>query len=822
MLRSKWNDEWEIINNKGSAMMAMFSGMAAEKKVVTLPYDAMIHEERDIETPNAAQTGFYPGGQYTYTKKFWVSNEWKNRRNMVEFEGVYQTATIYINGKYVLTNAYGYSEFIVDLDKYIKYEDWNEIKVIADNSAIPNSRWYSGSGIYRDVNLLVGGKTYITPNGIRITTKSCNREYALIDFTTEIKNDSHEEIKQILKLEVLDQGKVIGVDKISFSMLPNSMEEFRQSLLIPNPKLWNVDSPTLYECRITVLESENIIDKAEEKFGIRSMSIDARNGLLINGEETKLRGTCIHHDNGILGASTYEVAEYRKAKLIKKAGFNSIRSSHHPISRAMLRACDEIGILVMDELSDVWNYRKNLHDFATIFNEKWEIEVERMVRKDYNHPSVILYSTGNEIQELGTSEGARLNRRISNLFHKLDDTRYTTVGLNAMMALAFNGKMLEVMQDIAENQQKDSNNKNNDGVNAMNSMMGVMSGEGADLFAKHHILSESIEESELATDVIGLNYLTGRHVLEHELHPNKAVVGTETYPADIARLWDIVMNNKHMLGDFTWTGYDYLGEAGCGIFHYDGGVNFSNIWPERLAYIGDIDLIGCRRPISYYREIVYGLRKKPYIAVERPEHYGKKVVKTAWMFKDNVSSWTWTGFEGKKVKVDVYSDAETVELFLNGKSCGSKKVGEKEAFTATFDIEYYPGTLEAVAYCHGEELKEILVTASENCHMVLKSDKEVLQSGGQDLAFVTIGFEDDNGNENLNIKEDLEVIVSGKGFFEALGSANPSSEEKYDHNRTQTYDGKALLVIRSGDEEGETKVRVISKRYGQKEIVIGG
>lgn len=821
MLRKKWNDDWEIINNKGSAMMAMFSGMATEKKSITLPYDAMIHENRDAETPNAAQTGFYPGGQYTYTKKFWVSNEWRNRRNMVEFEGVYQTATIYINGKYVLTNVYGYSEFIADLDNYINYEEWNEIKVIADNSAIPNSRWYSGSGIYRDVNLLVGGKTYIIPNGIRITTRNCNSEYAIIDFLTVIKNDSHEEIKQFLKLEVLEQGRVIREDKLRFSMSADSTEQFRQSVLISKPKLWNVDSPELYECRITILESEKVIDKVEDKFGIRSLSVDSQNGFLINGVETKLRGTCIHHDNGILGASTYEAAEYRKAKLIKAAGFNSIRSSHHPISRAMLRACDEIGILVMDELSDVWNYRKNLHDFATLFNEKWEMEVERMVSKDYNHPSVIIYSTGNEIQELGTSEGARLNRRISNLFHRFDDTRFTTVGLNAMMALAFNGKMMEVMQDLTEKQRENSKN-DNDGVNAMNSMMGVMSGEGADLFAKHHILSESIEESELATDIIGLNYLTGRHIMEHELHPNKAVVGTETYPADIARLWNIVKNNKHMIGDFTWTGYDYLGEAGCGIFHYDGAANFFNIWPERLAYIGDIDLVGSRRPISYYREIVYGLRKKPYIAVERPANYEKEVVKTAWMFKDNISSWTWNGFEGKPIKVDVYSDAETVELFLNGRSYGIKKVGENEAFTVTFDIEYYPGILEAVAYYSDEQLTETLVTASENCHIVLKSDKVELQSGGQDLAFVTIGFEDDCGNENLNIKEDLEVIVSGKGTFEALGSANPSSEEKYDHNSTQTYDGKALLVIRSGDEEGETKVSVISKRYGQKEIVIGG
>lgn len=815
MIRQKWNDGWKFLKNTGSAMMAMFGVASGQEKEITLPYDAMIHELRDDKAVSGAQTGFYPGGQYTYTKRFDAPMDWKNKTVTVEFEGVYQTAMVYINGSFIRDNKNGYTEFSVTLDDYLKYGESNEIKVIADNSAMPNSRWYSGSGIYRDVNLLVADKVHIALDGLKIRTVTADKDYAQLAADVAIENLTNDTILAEVIISVHRNDEPKGTETARLTLKARETGHIRQYINVDEPDLWNCDHPELYSVECALKSAGVILDRAEELFGIRTLTVDPRYGVRINGDEVKLRGTCIHHDNGILGASTYEAAEFRKARLIKEAGFNSIRSAHHPMGRAMLRACDYYGILVMDELSDVWTIHKNDHDFASNFSREWENVVTRMVNKDYNRPSVILYSTGNEIPEIGSADGSAWNRAISNLFHEMDPYRYTTNGLNGMMALAFTGKFQTVMKDVAAQvMEKRAANGQGDGVGAMNSMMGIMSGEGADLFACHPVLSETIEESELATDVIGLNYLTGRHELEATVHPNRALVGTETYPADIARLWDIVERNHHVIGDFTWTGYDYLGEAGCGIFHYDDKQNFANSWPERAAYIGDIDLIGYRRPISYYREIAYGLRKDPYIAVMRMNHNGQTPSKTTWMFKDNISSWTWHGFEGQTAAVDVYSDSEEVELYLNGRSLGSKRIGETEPFTATFDVVYEPGELRAVSYNGGEISGEYVVETAQNVQLSCSDD---VVDHGESLHFVTIGFCDQRGTPDLSVQEIITIEVSGAELL-ALGSADPSSDNNYFDVSCDTFDGRAMAVIRKTAAESVITIR--SGSHGERKMEI--
>lgn len=577
----------------------------------TLPYDAMIREKRDKECPAGAQSGFYPGGVYTYEKSFLAPEEWKNQDVVLEFEGIYGTARVWINGALATVNRNGYMGFSVDLKPWICYGQENLIKIDVDNSNQPNSRWYTGSGIYRDVNLWTGKGVYIPHDTV--------------------------------------------------------------------------------------------------DFGIRTLTLDPVNGFRINGETVNLRGTCIHHDNGVIGAETFPEAEWYRCKRLKEAGFNAIRSSHHPMSRAMLDACDHLGMLVMDELTDMWNRGKNTYDFSDIFKEEAPKWIHHMVDKDYNHPSVVIYSVGNEIQEAGTKQGSWINRSLCNRFHELDATRFTT---NALNGLNCAGKRLKViMKEVIEKFGMDTQgNGSGGGSNALNSFMSLMSGEKGEFFAKHPLVTEALEECAQSCDITGLNYLSGRYELEHELHPGKTVLGTETYPADIENLWEKVTKYPHVIGDFTWTGYDYIGEAGVGIFHYDGKENFTSIYPERLGYIGDIDLIGNRRPISYFREIVYGLTNQPYIAVERMEHRGQTASKTAWMFKDNISSWTWKGHEGEKASVDVYSSGDEVELFLNGKSLGRKPAGKKSHYTATYEVAYESGTLKAIAYESGKEIgsKEII------------------------------------------------------------------------------------------------------------------
>ncbi len=810
MIRENFNDNWSIIKDTGNMAAAAFMGKTEEKKI-HLPYDAMIHEERTPETPNGAQTGFYPGGRYIYQKRFKVPKEWKDRDIYLEFEGVYQKAEIFVNGAFAKRNLYGYSNFYVKINDWINYGTENLVKVVADNSAIPNSRWYTGSGIYRNVKLITGGLIHMELDGMKIRTVTADQESAIVEVESAFQSISSERENVDIFVKIIKDGECVCEEKQQLVICPGTGEKAVSRFCIESPKLWSCDTPDLYQCEVRVEKDGEIVDITEDSFGIRTLTIDVKHGVRINGETVKLRGTCIHHDNGILGAATFEKAEERRCRQIRKAGFNSIRSSHHPLSKAMLDACDRTGILVMDELSDMWTIHKNPADFASDFSECWEEVIEAMVAKDHNHPSVILYSVGNEIQEAGTESGAVWNRRLCNRFRQLDPGRYTTNGLNGLMAAGY--RLRQIMKDVSVSLEAGKTDRNSgergEGSSALNSFMSFMAGEKGDLFAVHPLMSEALEGCSSSCDVIGLNYLTGRHELEKELHPHKTVVGTETYPADIVRLWSIVKRNPHVLGDFTWTGYDYLGEAGCGIFHYDDTENFSSVYPERAAYIGDIDLIGYRRPLSYLREIVYGIRKEPYIAVERVDRHGKTPSKTPWMYKDIIASWTWPGYEGTPASVEVYSDADEVELLLNGKSLGKKRCGEEADFTAVYEIPYECGRLEAINYRNGRAQERFsLETADEAVEISAEADRTILSASEEDLSFVTIHLVDKEGRENLFAKKHIRVQVEGKGRLEALGSADPSSTERYDASECDTFDGYAMAVIRSGKDEGVIKVTV--------------
>ncbi len=654
---------------------------------------------------------------------------------------------------------------------------------------------------------------------------------AVVEVCTKICNLARKKEKVTVEATLSCDGVIVGADRISVTMFSQAEETARQRIAVKEPKLWSPDSPQLYDCVVKLYAEEELLDETKEHFGIRSLSLDAEHGLRINGEQVKLRGTCIHHDNGVIGATTLEKAEERRCRQMKEAGFNSIRSAHHPMSKAMLDACDKYGMLVMDELSDMWTNHKNPNDFALHFLDCVDTEVERMVAKDYNHPSVILYSAGNEIPDLGTPRGAQINRQICNQFHALDPSRYTTNAMNGLMTLGPRmGQVIQELMSAAQQQASqaqaadaagDGNAREEEGASALNGMMALMVGPLADAFACHPLMTESLEESSQAMDITGLNYLTGRHVLEKELHPNKTVVGTETFPADIVRLWNIVKHHDHVLGDYTWTGYDYLGEAGCGIFYYDGTQNFMGRYPDRTAYIGDIDLIGYRRPISYLREIVYGLRKDPYIAVERVNRYGMQHSQTAWMLKDNIASWTWPGYEGKPVKLDIYSPASEVELFLNGTSLGRKPAGEAEGFTASYELTYEPGELVAVNYENGVETGRFaLKTAAEDVQLSVGCGETALTADGEDLAFLTVKLVDNAGTENLFAEREVTVTVEGAGTLQGFGSADPSVAGSYDDTTWKTWDGYVMAVVRAGYEPGEITVTFTAGGCETKRVVI--
>lgn len=820
MKRLSFNKDWTFEKRDKDSQLKSFQGQSNKIKV-TLPYDAMIREKRSADCPSGAQSGFYPGGEYIYEKEFFVPNEWMGQDVCLEFEGVYGNSGIWMNGAKVKTNRNGYVGFMINLNPWMICGQTNVIRLEVDNTMQPNSRWYTGSGIYRNVNLLIGEGVYVSGDQLRITTLALDDDVAMIEVCAALKNTLGHGLEADCIIEIRDAGGdfVIAKEMQNVVFREKKTETVRVRIPVKTPQTWSAEHPYLYECHITTKAAGEVCDEIDQTFGIRMLSLDPVKGFRVNGETVKLRGACIHHDNGIIGAETFAQAEWYRCRRLKEAGFNAIRSAHHPMSKAMLDACDYLGMYVMDELSDVWIRHKNQYDDADIFSEagQW---IEAIVSKDYNHPSVVLYCVGNEILEAGTKQGSLINRSLCNYFHELDSTRYTT---NALNALNCAGKRLKpIMKEIMEKfGTGESGGGSGGGSNALNSFMSLMTGERGDYFAKHPLVGEALDECTQSCDVAGFNYLAGRYLLEHELHPNKTVLGTETYPNDIEELWRLVIENPHVIGDFTWAGYDYIGEAGVGIFHYDGKENFTSIFPERLGYIGDIDLIGNRRPISYYREIIYGLTDTPYIAVERMEHTGQKSSRTAWMFKDNIASWTWRGYEDIEAAVDVYSAADEVELFINGASLGRKKAGCRHHFMAQYRIPYKPGELVAVAYNDGVSVGERrLQTAGKAA--ALKAER-VTEDGGE-LAYVKVHFADEQDRLNPQEKITIHVKVSGNGTLEGFGTANPSSEEDYFADRVTAYDGYAMAAVRMLNPESEEPafVRFSAEGCQDIEVQIGG
>lgn len=828
MIRQNFNHYWKCFDGSASFLEKLqFS--QSNTAMLTLPHDAMIHEKRDPNTQNGAQTGFYPGGNYEYVKTFDAPIDWQKKTVIVEFEGVYQTAMVYLNDCLVGTNYYGYSNFYVTLDRYLEYGKANTLKVIADNAAEKNSRWYSGSGIYRNVKLLIGSRVHVPADGLRIRTYDISKESAMVEVETAIRNISKTKEKIRVRLEITQDGSVVYEENTAITVFGDTDDQIQQRFCLLQPKLWDCEDPALYECYLALYAGETLLDEVRETFGIRKLEIDAIHGLRINGKQIKLRGSCIHHDNGIIGAATFEAAEERKCLLLKKAGFNSIRSAHHPASKAFLDACDRHGMLVMDELYDMWTNHKNIHDHALYFSDTWEEDIARMIAKDYNHPCVILYSIGNENFELGTDRGKELNRILANKIRQLDRSRYVTNGIHGLTSVP--GKMEAIIQDIQKQMLSAKSNQlhaaskeeleSGEGSSALNSYTDILTGEIGQMFACHPFVTAGVEELIQPLDVIGYNYFAGRHAFEINSHPQKAVLGTESYPSELVRIWKDVKRHNHILGDFTWTGYDYLGEAGAGIFYYDGRVNFGSYYPDRLAYLGDINLVGYRKPISYLREIAFGLCKGPYIAVERVDRHGIPRSQNPWMLKDNIASWTWPGYEGKPAVIDVYADAEEVELFCNGRSLGRKKAGEERGYTATFEAVYEAGELLAVSYDQGVQTGHcVLKTATEMIALSVAADRTVLRANANDLAFITVKLVDPNGTENLFAKKQVTVEVSGAGTLQGFGSADPQSEASYNDTTWETFDGYLLAAVRSGMTTGDICVTFRAEGCQTQSIIL--
>lgn len=812
MKRESFNDGWSFSKDNSSLASEVTGNTEVETETVTLPHDAMVWEKRSEMCAAKNAGGFYPGGNYIYTKTFIVSNQDAGKSLILEFEGVYNQARVFVNNDFVCSNHYGYTGFYADITPYLRYGEENTVMVKVTNGSVPNSRWYTGSGIYRPVYLLKGNAIRVKPDGLKITTPDVEEDISLVETETHLQYDGKitQSIHVFTKIKD-SQGNTIATEKTPVTLYADENPVIYQRIYVRDARLWSSEVPYLYTCEVELLQEKNTLDCVESKFGIRKIQIDPVHGLRINGENVLLRGSCIHHDNGMLGAATFARAEERRVEISKAAGFNALRIAHNTASKALLDACDRIGMLVIDESFDMWNHSKSMYDYALDFSEYWEKDVDAIVAKDYNHPCVIMYSIGNEIQEAGTPAGARWNRNIANKFRSADPTRLITNALNGLLTIMNN--MLPVMVDLgmlskeqmdAMTEGEEKQGEGGDINDVMTALMGQMN-----YLTSHHSVTEKLEESCSGLDVCGYNYMRDSYKKDARNYPNRITYGSETLPPDIDLNWKCCKEIPNTIGDFTWTGWDYIGEAGIGIAGYEGVSGFLYPYPAYLAYVGDIDITGYRRPMSYYREIVFGLRKEPYISVQFPEHYHQEASCTPWVERESIASWTWSGYEGKPVKVEVYSDAEEVELFCNGESIGKGQTGEDNRFKAVFDTVYYPGKLEAVSYRNGQEAEHFLIkTARCSERVQVKLDKTQAAADGQDLIYAEIQLMDAEGNLNMQEQKKVNVELEGPIELAGFGSANPLSTENFFDKERTTFNGRAVAVLRTTKESGTACIKV--------------
>lgn len=790
MIRTRFNDGWEFRAKVNP--FAELDGTGTPYRPVTLPHDAV----RDLDrvpggaggaggaTDGAAQA-YFPGGVFQYRKSFLAGADLADKRVLVEFEGVYRSAMVYVNGEYAGQRPYGYSQFTVDIGPLLALGEDNEILVEA--RAHEDSRWYTGAGIYRDTWLVTGAATRIAHESLRVTTPDVDERRAVVEVVAAVETDAVRGCTARARIELADAtGTVVASAVTPISVLPGEPATLRRRLYVDDPRRWDVNSPHLYTCTVTLADGERELDCEATPFGIRTVQVDPARGLRVNGAEVKLRGACVHHDNGILGAATFSAAEERRVRLLKEAGFNAIRMSHHPAGRTLLDACDRIGMLVLDETFDMWTAGKTGFDYSLDFPEWWERDVAAMVAKDINRPSVIGYSIGNEIPELATKTGAIWSRRLAEKVRELDGTRFVTNAVNPF---------LTVMDELRRRREEGLTEDTERGINTFMADPGV----SMNAIGTSDLVTERTEESFAVLDVAGMNYLEGRYELDRELFPDRVILGTETFSTHIDGNWKLVKEHSHVIGDFTWTGWEYLGEVGLGRPYYaSDGPAGAVPYPYLVSSSADLDLIGRRRPVSYYREIVFGLREAPYISVQRPDRYGDRWLGSPWAWMDGIESWTWPEHDGKPVMVDVYSAADEVELLVNGRSLGRAPAGPEHRFRAHFDTVVEPGTLEAVAYRGGrEEGRFALTTASDEVTLTARAEHPEIPVDGSDVGFVTLGLVDRHGVPHTAADRAVRLALEGPATLVGFGTGNPSTPERFDADERMTYEGQALAAIRA-------------------------
>ena len=762
-------------------------GDTAPGKTVTLPHDAMLAEPRTALSAGGTNTGWYEGHDYEYRRTLTVPENELADTHILEFEGVYHNAEVWLNGQKAAFRPYGYTNFYVDCAPYLHAGE-NELRVIARNADQPNSRWYSGAGIYRPVQLWTARGAHITLNGVKIRTLSLDPAV----------------------VEVRVKTTAPGTVRLTVDDLPAVQQESGGeavfTLTLDNARLWTPETPNLYTCRVSFAD-----DEVTETFGVRKVEWGT-DGFLLNGKRHIIQGACIHHDNGLLGAVCDPDAVARKVRLLKENGYNAIRSAHNPCSKALLAECDRQGMLVMDEYIDHWYIHKTEHDYVDYFNDWWHQDLTDMVEKDYNHPCVVLYSTGNEVSETAQKRGIALTKEMTDFLHGLDDSRPVTCGVNIffnfLSSIGFGVYSDEKAKKEAERAEKAKQRgekaakKKAVGSQFFNNLAGLLGDEFMKRGATLHGCDVKTRDAFANMDIAGYNYGIYRYKHDLKKYPQRLILGSETFCNDAYKFRELAKQEPRLVGDFVWAGMDYLGEVMVGSWEYadyaetfDGGPGWVS------AGSGRIDLTGKPLGEALYTRVALEADNGPYIAVCPVNHTGDRHSPSAWKMTNAMPSWSWTGCEGGKANVEVYARAARVELVLNGHTVGSKTL--KNDCLARFSIPYESGTLEAVSYDAADH--EIgrckLQSAGSTTRLTLDAEEPTVKPGH--LCYIRLRYTDENGITKPLARGSIQVQVRG-GTLVGLGSACPFNKHSYLDSETDTYYGEALAIVRMGDGEAMT------------------
>lgn len=836
----------------------------SKARLVNLPHDFMLEGETSQEAPAGPAMGYYKGGIGSYTKYLDIPLEWKDEKIYLHFDGVMLNASVEINGSTAALHHYGYTPFQVDITPYVDFGESNRVTVTVNASMQPNSRWYTGAGIYRSVELVHTPRVHLAADGIFAYTKRI--EYmdgqpheAFLAAEVTVVNDTAE--NHIVKVDVLlspdnhspDQRSGINDVIRSSSLMVRAGSEAKALIpvTVKDPALWDAETPNLYKlsARLTdqgifrtnlaPVPGEAMTDSNTVLFGIRTVTADSTYGLLVNGKPVKLKGGCIHHDNGVMGAVSLYDSEYRKLKIHKDNGYNAVRTAHNPPSAALLEACDRLGLYVFDEAFDAWGMAKQPGDYNQFFRDHWKEDIRAFILRDRCHPCVLIWSTGNEIPERGgLGDGYSLAAELAEYVRSLDSTRLVSNAMCSYWSGLDDGSLKDqlaarqkAMSDGAENTQ-----------NAPDS-------------AENTYWEDRSEAFLSCLDVVGYNYAEDRYEKAGRMYPERVIAGTESFPMEIDRVWELVEKLPYVIGDFTWTSFDYIGEAGIGKSVYlesdDPMVqkdsmailwSHSSKYPWRLANDADFDINGVTMPQGNYRKIVWG-SQETFLYSYNPADYGKTEVISKWGWPNVSACWNWAGQEGKPVRVVVYSSAEETELFLNGTSLGRRPAGKIRRFTASFDITYQPGVLEAVSYENGTEVSRCsMVTTGapaairlcqdentpasavqnanqpENAPGSAAGDSVCLRADGSSLSYISVEIVDAQGRLVPDASIALSAKVTGSGSLAGFGSANPVTSENYTTGHFTSYRGRALAVIRSGYAPGTVTLTIGSDSLEESSI----